>query len=217
MSATIERTASRLQARSRKLADLGINAHPTVVLETERAAASLDACAMVLKELAPASRGYLDSKQQAGRYILLGSTITVTLSMTTMIDSAAEIAGGRDSGALKKLGLAGAQALGAVLLALSGAEAAHAAAEALSILKDGLDTKDASKLRTTQARQASELFKWLDAVSLVANTWLFGAEQLLLAWSGRKNVATDVLYNRVALRLLGHNPSEFETNPDAGL
>jgi hypothetical protein len=147
-------------------------------------------------------------------YDLLGSKIAATVSLTALITSGADIARGRDKEAVKKLLVAGGATLGTILAALSGLEAVRAVAEAVSAGKDAMETTKIARYRGKQAREASAFLKWVDAVTAVANTWLYGAEAYLLVLSGRQDVPEDVMYNRVALRLLGLKPSDFANRSD---
>lgn len=147
-------------------------------------------------------------------YDLLGSKIAATVSLTALITSCADIARGRDKEAVKKLLVAGGATLGTVLAAVSGLEAVRAVAEAVSAGKDAIETTQIARYRRKQAREASAFLKWVDAVTAVANAWLYGAETYLLVLSGRQGVPEEVMYNRLALRLLGLKPSDFANRSD---
>jgi hypothetical protein len=213
MGASVPTVFATLEQRASALHNLvDGSTHPQVILPIQRAYASLSTCAQMLLEVEAAAATYVQQKiqptvsgasQPAGA-LAIGSFAVAYMGFQALVDSAELISNERDGEVIKQLGWRAAS-VGAQLLAkLSGVSYVKDAAEIAAAFQEAIATGQTVKLRRSQARMATDLLNWIDAVTAVGLAWCYGAQLFLLGAAGQGSVSdsvvTDLVLQRMAQR-----------------
>ena len=208
MTKQIPSSVAPLLNRARKLNSLiDKKTHPQVSLALQRAYGGLAASAQMLPLLLRASTSQVQKNVQAGRrskVLALTAAFrikTIRDRFPELMESAEHMAYGRDIEVYKVLGrrtLTLAIGIGAKL---SGIGYVKDAAEVLATLKEAAETGQAIRLRRDQARAASELLRWADAISLLTIAWCYSAESFLDDIVGKSQRSQPEIMERVIRRI----------------
>jgi hypothetical protein len=184
------------------------NAHPALSRAVQVTFACVESAANIVPLLQTGYFRYLDRNEREAKSgkrkesIATYSVLLATAGYKQLTESLSHLAGERDTEALKVLGTKSLGLVLGVFARLSGVQYVKEAAEIVVTLKEVVATGHAAKHRRQQARAASELMRWLDAVALVAMAWQCEAQRYLYGTIGKAQESTAALVRRVERRIM---------------
>jgi hypothetical protein len=177
----ITRTVQRLRVRQRGIRKLTpSNAEKRVLVQLQTQHAAYGACAELLEELQPFLQ-LEGSRKPTPRDLEDAHGPEILSTLVDLIDSAEDLAAGRDSEVLLKVGwrVLGTAAKWFAKLSPIRPEDAEDALDALEAIGDIKGTHVATRKRRNQTKAASVILKWSKSATILAMYWAMEAQRVL--------------------------------------
>lgn len=203
-----KRLSPRLLARAKKLNKLvNKKTHPQVSVALQRAFAGLLASEKLLSEVIQAANSVVEesqkSKKRSGMLeVAIGFRLkAINEELPDLLQAAELMASGRDGEMYKLLASRSLSVAMGIAAKLSGIGYVKDAVDILGGLEEVVATGEAVKLRRDQVREASKLFRWADAKTLLTIAWCYSAEEMLFKLTAQGDGSDDALTDRVLKRI----------------
>jgi hypothetical protein len=203
-----KRLSQRLLARAQKLNKLvNKKTHPQVSVALQRAFAGLLSSEILLSEVMQAAESVVaesqkPKKRSAMSELAIGFRLkAINEELPELLQAAELMASGRDAEMYKLLGRRSLSVAMGIAAKLSGIGYVKDAVDILGGLEEVVDTGEAVKLRRDQVREASKLFRWADAKTLLTIAWCYSAEEMLFKLTAQGDGSDDAIIDRVVKQI----------------
>jgi hypothetical protein len=203
-----KRLSQRLLARAQKLNKLvNKKTHPQVSVALQRAFAGLLSSEILLSEVMQAAESVVaesqkPKKRSAMSELAIGFRLkAINEELPELLQAAELMASGRDAEMYKLLGRRSLSVAMGIAAKLSGIGYVKDAVDILGGLEEIVDTGEAVKLRRDQVREASKLFRWADAKTLLTIAWCYSAEEMLFKLTAQGDGSDDAIIDRVVKQI----------------